>query len=746
MPEYLIDIIAALMLAVMALLPGAAALMAVGLLLRLPPMLRVTGSVLTTVLLASVASVLQLGLHVRGSDMSVAWCAMTVLLVVAAAVRLHRAPQLRPWASLAASLRAHPAFALVLVLLAAIGFVFGGLIDGDALYHGMYAEKLASLPRPSFANTQLFIDGSPHAGYLAPGWHFLVAQSALLSGTSAIDVMRAGAAFVLPVAAIAFAALGRVVFQARVGAALGLVGFLGIDLLRPSGVPLLAAATSMWPGTVALWVAFPTVLAAWFLADRAAKAEVAAEARALRLLVAIATAALVLLHVTYVAWLAFAMVAWVLVDLGARGARRHHGFLTRMQPLFVVVGVALIVGLIYAALSALVLDGKDAVITGTGEDDRAFFESLLASPDHSRAASWVFASGGAAWMLGLVGSAALGLIVRTRAAVTLSVATVGAIIASQVEPIADLVAHTLGLSHVLRLPQVVPYELGLAALVLVAARALERAWQWCRPSGTSPLRVGAVAVATAVVIAALFAAFDAWPTMEGRFDDPTVSTTVGWVVLALTAALGVGAYASWLILNRRGDAATVAVHPPTRRAVVVASLLLLLAGSAVAIDAADGLRSRLAALDEPASTRDALGVFEPELVGWLEGAAPGEVVLAPVLPSKGIPVVAPLYVAAYPSIHTANTFRNRRDRRIGAARAFSFLNLTLERRLEILATTRATRVVAISANPPARFIVTRDDLFNDVHQVGDFTYARVDQRAVRAALAALPGQSRGSVE
>jgi hypothetical protein len=185
---------------------------------------------------------------------------LTLVLVLLAALTL----ALIAWSPRPAEL---PGKTPALVLVA--GAVFGialwhvlGTVQGDALFHLGRVRKLAELGGLSLRSVDEFKDGGLHPGYAFPLWHGVLALVSRLSGVDPTLVVRYEASVLCPIAFVAGYEAGKALFKDSWLAATVLAGSLGLIVLAPgSGGALKSLAL---PATVALYVFVPAALALFF--------------------------------------------------------------------------------------------------------------------------------------------------------------------------------------------------------------------------------------------------------------------------------------------------------------------------------------------------------------------------------------------------------------------------------------------------------------------------------------------------
>jgi len=224
---------------------------------------------------------------------------LTPALAVLAVLALAAAPFSRRFAGDGAA---------ALVVLAGIAFGLAlwhvsGPLGGDALFHLARVRKLVALDDLSLASLNEFRDGGLHPGYAFPLWHGFLALVAKVSGLDPAVVVRHEASVLAPVAfAVAYEA-GKAVFRTISGAVSVLLAQVGLIALAPGhggAYTALAAAP-----TASRQLLVPAVVALFFLSLD----EAAWPARAG---VAAGGLALALVHPTYALFLAIPLLGFVL--------------------------------------------------------------------------------------------------------------------------------------------------------------------------------------------------------------------------------------------------------------------------------------------------------------------------------------------------------------------------------------------------------------------------------------------------
>lgn len=186
------------------------------------------------------------------------WLALVVLAVVAVAA-LPFALRIR----LGPPARDTLAVALAGLVLGGLLWHVAGVVNGDALFHLGRVRKLVELGHLHLHTVDEFRDGGLHPGYAFPLWHAFLALVAKLAGVDPTKVMMHQPSAVVP---IAFA----VVYES--GVALFRSTWLGLGVLVATVTSAVLAPGDggsytllAQPGTVARYVLVPATLTLFFL-------------------------------------------------------------------------------------------------------------------------------------------------------------------------------------------------------------------------------------------------------------------------------------------------------------------------------------------------------------------------------------------------------------------------------------------------------------------------------------------------
>jgi hypothetical protein len=137
-----------------------------------------------------------------------------------------------------------------------------GIVKGDALFHLGRIRKLDDFGSLSLRAVDEFRDGGLHPGYAFPLWHGWLALVAKLSGVDPTSVVVHESSVLAPLAVVLAFEMGRQVFRSSsLGLAVAL-GQVSLIALAPGGG---GAYTSLeLPGTVARQLLVPAVIALFF--------------------------------------------------------------------------------------------------------------------------------------------------------------------------------------------------------------------------------------------------------------------------------------------------------------------------------------------------------------------------------------------------------------------------------------------------------------------------------------------------
>jgi hypothetical protein len=520
------------------------------------------------------------------------------------------------------------------VVVLALGVVFGialwhvaGDVGGDGLFHLARVRKLVALDDLSLKTVDEFADGGLHPGYAFPLWHGFLGLVALLAGVDPHAVVNHEASVLAPVAFLVAYEAGVALFRSAWLGIATLAAQVGLIALAPGhGGAYVSLAL---PATSSRQLLVPAALALVF-------AYVRAPDRGLLASVAAAGLALTLVHPSYALFL--------LVPLG--GFLVVRAIFDRRDALRIGAAIAA-----FAVPTAGVLLWLLPVVRDTASHDPSRSE-LQRSLEHYgnelqvfsetsyRLAPEVVARGGAVAVaaLALVGLA--GFAARRRWAAFVLGGSLAALALVLVPELFTRLSDATSISQSRRAAGFVPFAFAFAGGALVLTRFV------------GPLVVP-------LGLAAGIALQTAYP---------------GDFTLGLDEGGGPGLVTWAALLGGVAALAAAAVQRPTGRTVgreQLAALAAALFVVPIAVDAA----ARWSPLD-----RD-LTPLTPGLVEALRDDVPERaVVFSDLEASYRIGAYAPVYVAAGPPEHVADTEENRPyERRDDVSRFFRTGDLAIPR-------------------------------------------------------------------
>jgi hypothetical protein len=490
-------------------------------------------------------------------------------------------------------------------------------VDGDALFHLARVRKLEAFGSLSLDDVNEFADGGPHPGYAFPLWHGLLALVARLADVDAALVVRYEAAVLAPVAFLVAYEAGYALFRSRAGAVAVLLAQVALIGLAPAGGGAYVSLGLPATGSRQLLVPAALALAFAFLRDRNWTWLPALGSAAL---------ALALVHPTYAIFLCLPLLGYVIAR-------------TVMARTELVAGSATLVAVALptAAVAVWLLPTVRSTAShtpGLSELERAFEQYPgqldVFSEGSYRLAPELFARSGAIAVvaLALVPLAALAPLRRWAAFVLGgSLVVLGLTLTAFVFPhFADVVS----ISQARRAAGFLPLPFAFAGGVLVAAQVF---------------RLAALPVALAGGVALQLA----FPGDFGYRLDHGGPAIVTWIAaLGGAAALAVAALVRWPGIVER------------RERIAAFSAALFVLPVAVHGIANWDARAESRAHRLTAGLVDALRTQVPE----------GSVVFSDLETSYRVAALAPVYVAAAPPAHVADTEENRPYQRRDDVNAF----------------------------------------------------------------------------
>jgi hypothetical protein len=530
---------------------------------------------------------------------------LTLALVALAAIALAAAP----FAARRAAFPLTPGWLPVLGLGAVFGVALWQLapqLDGDALFHLARVRKLEAFGSLSLEDVNEFADGGLHPGYAFPLWHGLLAVVARLADVDPALAVRHEATVLAPLAFLVAYEAGYALFRSRAGAAGVLLAQVALIGLAPAGGGAYVSLALPATGSRQLLVPAALALAFAYLRDRAWAWLPALAAAGL---------ALALVHPTYAVFLCLPLFGYVIA----------RAVMARTE---VVAGTAalLAVALPTAAVALWLLPTVRSTAShtpGLSELERAFQQYPgqlnVFSEESYRLAPELFARGGAVAVaaLALVPLAALAPLRRWAAFVLGgSLVVLGLTLTAFLFPhFADVVS----VSQARRAAGFLPFPFAFAGGVLLVAQVLRLA--------ALPL-----ALAGGIVLQLAFPGDFGYRLEDGG---PPV---VAWIAaLGGATALAFAALVRWPGIAERRE----------RIAGLAAALFVL----PVAVHGIANWEPR------PESEAHRL---TPGLVQALRESVPERsVVFSDLETSYRIGAMAPVYVAAAPPAHVADTEENR---------------------------------------------------------------------------------------
>jgi hypothetical protein len=227
---------------------------------------------------------------------------LTLALVALAAIAVAAAP----FATRGRPMTSTPGWLPVLGLGAVFGIALWQLapqVDGDALFHLARVRKLEAFGSLSLDDVNEFADGGLHPGYAFPLWHGMLAIVARLADVDPDLVVRHEAAVLVPLAFLVAYEAGYALFRSRSGAAAVLLAQVALIGLAPAGGGAYVSLGLPATGSRQLLVPAAFALAFSYLRDRSWTWLPA---------LACAGLALALVHPTYAVFLCLLLLGYVI--------------------------------------------------------------------------------------------------------------------------------------------------------------------------------------------------------------------------------------------------------------------------------------------------------------------------------------------------------------------------------------------------------------------------------------------------
>lgn len=208
---------------------------------------------------------------------------------------------------------------LLLGLAAGISLWWVSRYDGDAFFHLGRVQKLLAFDSLSLRAVDEFRDGGLHPGYAFPLWHTAVALITRLAGVGAPSAFLHAPTVLLPLSFVLTYEAGTILFRSRwAGVATALAQFALLGLAPGHGGSYASLAL---PATASRALLLPALLALVFAYVREPSGPLLAS-------VAVASAAMALVHPSYSVLLALGLTGFLIVrallavrhDLGHIGA------------------------------------------------------------------------------------------------------------------------------------------------------------------------------------------------------------------------------------------------------------------------------------------------------------------------------------------------------------------------------------------------------------------------------------------
>jgi hypothetical protein len=482
---------------------------------------------------------------------------------------------------------------------------FGPALGGDALFHLARVRKLETFDELSIDAVGEFADGGPHPGYAFPLWHGFLALVSKLAGVDPTDVVLNEAAILVPITFVVVFEAGRALFNSVWGGVAVLAGQVAITGLAPGDGG--AYDSLALPATAARQLLVPIVLASLFLLIRERRWLFAIPVSAASLAIALA-------HPTYALFLLVPLTGFAIVRV----------IWTRRDVVPLASGLAA-VGIPTAAvllwLRPIVED--TAGHTPREEEVRRALERYARELDVGSLESYslapeVFGRSGAVAVAALVAIPLAALAARSRWAAFVVGGSLPILLLTLAAFLFPSFADLVSLSQARRIAGFLPFAFAFAGGCAVLAGFLRGA---ALPAG----------------LAAGLWLHLTWPGDFGpRLDHggPAFATWVALIGGALAIPAGIVVQRRWGSIERRG---------------LYAGLTALLFVLPVAVH---GMRE----WREPPGPRVPL---TPGLREALQNLPEGTIVFSDLETSYRIAALAPVYVAAAPPAHVADTEDNR---------------------------------------------------------------------------------------
>jgi hypothetical protein len=504
-----------------------------------------------------------------------------------------------------------------LVLGALLWHVAASQVQGDGLFHLARVRKLVELGSLRPSSLDELVGGGLHPGYAFPLWHAFLAAVAKLAGVDPALVVQHESSLLVPVAVLASYEAGTALFRSTALGVATAVAQVGLIALAPGHGG--AYTVLDLPATASRQLLVPAVLALVFV-------YVADPSWRTLSTVAVASAALALVHPTYALFVCLPLGGWLVArSLADVGDIRRIGA--------AVAAVAVPAGAV--ALALLPIVRKTVSHNPSREElDRALAhygnQIDLLSGGRYRLAPEVFGRGGAIAVAALVLVPLAALAWRRRWSAFVLGGSLAVLALMLVPFLFEHLSDAVSLSQSRRAAGFLPFAFALVGGAAVLARA---AWV-----AVVPLALGA-----GILLQRRWPGDFGYTLVHGG---PALAT---WIA----AFGGASALVSAAIVRRRFDVE----RPGALAAVAVCAFVLPVA--------VYGLSHW-----SPESGRDP-NALTPGLVRALRADVPKRaVVFSDLETSYRIAAFAPVLLAAAPPAHVADTTKNDPYRRVADVKEF----------------------------------------------------------------------------
>ncbi len=552
---------------------------------------------------------------------------LTLVLVLLAALTL----ALAVW-SPRPTTRPDRSAVLVLLVGAVVGIALWhvlGTVQGDGLFHLGRVRKLAELGGLSLRSVDEFKDGGLHPGYAFPLWHAVLALVSRLAGVDPALVVRYESSVLCPIAFVVGFEAGKALFRDSWLAAASLGGSLGLIALAPgSGGSLRSLAL---PASAALYLFVPAALALVF----------SPPSRFSYATLAVVSLDLALIHPTYAPFLLVPLVGY-LVARALLGGRADVRAIAGSIAAVGIPTAAVLVWLLPIVRETASSDLSGAALTGTRHGIARYLDQLVVySPSSFLLRPEVIGRRGAVAIAALVLVPLAAFAWRRRWAAFVLGGTLAVLVMVLVPFVFPKFSGIVSLSQSRRLAAFIPLPFAFAGGAWVLTRFLRL---WALP----------LALAAGIWLQLT------WPgdfNYTLKHGGPAIAT---WIA----AFGGLAALVAAAIVRR-----TDLQGGSTRLAALAAALFLL----PVAVHGFSNWNR---------PTAESSLELTPGLVHALRTQVPRRgVVFSDLETSYRIAAYAPVYVAAAPPPHVADTKRNHPyTRAADVARFFAHPSLAIPRR------------------------------------------------------------------